>query len=266
MITKNVSRGVPRQRAARVACRHARSLRASARQRCDLRDYPDGAAACLLQAKLVEPTSFVDVRAGGRSGDFTCDGWHLTDHVCYAVYAPFSRKSAAQVRQVLDDFQGALRSWPQMRAWQLVHNDMFGLSAPVAKALVDVEAAACDHGSGVVVRRPWGPSDLWQALRALPPKVRDGVLGPNPWGSAYGSTSLGLDRFADDPVQTAVGRSVAHLIGNFPVGGVADPMAALALAGVLASVVLEDDRLFRSWLELFERRSTSDPFETMLWA
>ncbi|WP_322749370.1 MULTISPECIES: hypothetical protein [unclassified Frankia] len=89
--------------------------------------------------KAVDGDDFAEVRPVGKHGDFKCDGWGMESWTCYAVYGPFTRKTPAQVRlKFARDLHGATRSWPNMRAWRLVHNDVAGLSALVVAALASL--------------------------------------------------------------------------------------------------------------------------------
>lgn len=216
--------------------------------------------------KAVDGDDFVDVRPAGKHGDLKCDGWGSASRTCYAVYAPFTRKSLAEVhRKVADDFHGAMQAWPDIRAWRFVHNDLFGLEAPVAAAVEALRSETRTVTPGVDVLPPWGPKDLWWLLRRAPITARSAILGAPSWqvSSEWSDVLAGL---SNDPVQIAAGRSVAQLLDNFPPGGVCDPLAATALAGGLAAFLLGDQASFEARLRLLEQRSKSDGFEAMLTA
>lgn len=214
--------------------------------------------------RAVDGDDFLQVRPVGRHGDFKCDGWGMRSRTCYAVYGPFTRQNREQVRRkIAGDLHGAVRAWPEMREWRLVHNDLAGLSALVAAALVslreDMDAAA-PH---ITILPPWGPQDLWSLLRQAPAAARAAVLGTHGWRPDP-------DRLADfvgvsdDPVSVSAARSVAQLVDGFAAGGVVDPLAAKAFAGVLAMFLLGDEVTFKIQATMLEQRCQADPFETML--
>lgn len=176
--------------------------------------------------KAVDGESFLDVRPIGKFGDFKCDGWDAMSHTCYAVYGPFTRKTPAQVhRKIAGDLHGAVRAWPEMRNWRLVHNDQAGVSVLVAAALVSLRDDPAPTARNVAVLPPWGPKDLWWLLRQAPPDVRASVLGAQPW-SLNRRQFQGLVGASDDPVSVSAGRSVAQLVHGFAEGGLVDPWPA----------------------------------------
>jgi hypothetical protein len=119
--------------------------------------------------KAVDGDDFVDVRPAGSVGDLKCDGWSTSTRTCYAVYAPFTRKAPTTVRRKLeDDFRGALAAWPEMQAWRLVHNGLYGLAAPVAAALEHLRAEVSEQTAQVEILPPWGPHELSWMLRQAP--------------------------------------------------------------------------------------------------
>lgn len=224
---------------------------------------PDTAYQRLFQEvmKAVDGDDFVDVRPAGSIGDLKCDGWSTSTRTCYAVYAPFTRKSPATVRRkVQDDLRGALAAWPEMRGWRLVHNDLFGLAAPVAATLEHLRAEVGKLPVEVEILPPWGPRELCWLLRQAPRVAQWSIVGP----PACQSGPVPLGDLADDPVQVAAGQSVLQLIDNFPSGGVCDPVAATALANALAASLLGDQPTFEERLSVLTRRCQDEPFEAML--
>lgn len=214
--------------------------------------------------KAVAGETFLDVRPVGKYGDFKCDGWDTGSQTCYAAYGPFTRKTPGQVRsKIAADLRGAVRGWPELRNWRLVHNDRAGISSLAAAALVSLRDDRALIERRVVVLSPWGPKDLWSMLRQAPPGARASVLGSQPW--SLSRCQLGSFAGADDDaVSVAAGRSVAQLIHGFPVGGVVDPLAGTALAGALAMYLLGDDDAFNGEAALLKQRCRDDPAETML--
>lgn len=216
--------------------------------------------------KAVDGESFLDIRPIGKFGDFKCDGWDAVSHTCYAVYGPFTRKTPAQVhRKIAGDLHGAVRAWPGMRNWRLVHNDQAGVSVLVAAALVSLQDNPAPTARNVEVLPPWGPKDLWWLLRQAPPDVRASVLGAQPW-SLNRRQFQGLVGANDNPVSVSAGRSVAQLVHGFAEGGLVDPLAGTAFAGTLTMFLLGDEDIFHGEAALLEQRCREDPFETMLTA
>lgn len=214
--------------------------------------------------KATDGDDFLEVRPIGKHGDFKCDGWEMHSQTCHAVYGPFSRKSPDQVRRkIARDFHGAVRAWPEMRAWRLVHNDIAGLSALVAAALVSLKGEATTSAPHVTILPPWGPKDLWWQLRQAPVEARTSVLGTHGW-------RLNQERLhdfagvSDDPVSASAGRSVAQLLDGFSVGAAVDPLTATVFSGALAMFLLGDEATFKEQSSLLEQRCKHDPFEAML--
>lgn len=214
--------------------------------------------------KAVDGDDFLDVRPIGKRGDFKCDGWGMQSGTCYAVYGPFTRKSPDQVRRKLArDLHGAAQAWPEMRAWRFVHNDVAGLSALVAAALVSLRDEIRTNAPHVTILPPWGPKDLWWLLRQAPADARTSVLGTHGW-------QLNQTRLQDfsgvdgDPVSVSAGRSVAQLLDGFATGGVVDPLSATAFAGALTMFLLGDEATFEKQSTLLEQHCHNDPFESML--
>jgi hypothetical protein len=216
--------------------------------------------------KAVDGDDFLDVRPIGMHGDFKCDGWGMQARTCYAIYGPFKRKTPRQVRdKIAEDLFGAVRSWPEMRSWRLVHNDLAGLNALVAAALVAVSEEARAEAPHVTVLSPWGPRDLWWLLRQAPAEARRSVLGVPGWQLSQDR----VERFVGaeaDPVSVSAVRSVAQLLDGFAAGGVVEPLAACVFAGAVAMFLLGDEATFEKQSSLVEQRCHEDPFGMMLTA
>lgn len=214
--------------------------------------------------KAVDGDDFLDVRPIGKYGDFKCDGWEMSSRTCYAVYGPLSVKRPDEVRRkISDDLLGAVRGWPEMRSWRLVHNDFAGLNVLVAAALVELKEEVLRVAPRLEVLPPWGPRDLWWLLRQAPDEARRSLLGTHGW-------RLNRDRFqhfgvaGDDPVSVAAGRSVAQLMDGFAVGGVIDPVSASTFAGTLAMFLLGDETSFGEQSNRLVQLCRDDPFESMV--
>lgn len=214
--------------------------------------------------KAVYGDDFVDVRPVGKHGDFTCDGWGMRSRTCYAVYAPFTRKTPGQVRaKIARDLHGGMRAWPEIRGWRLVHNDHAGLSALVAAAIVSLKDEMDAGARRVTILPPWGPKDLWELLRDAPDEARVSVLGSHVWRLDRDPTA-GFARVNDDPVSVSAGRSVAQLLDGFAAGGVLEPLAATTFGEALAAFLLGDETTFKEQAAKLEQRCRDDPFEAML--
>ena len=230
------------------------------------RESGEGYQRLFQRTKKVVDQDFLDVRPAGRIGDFKCDGWDLESGTCYAVYAPFTRKSPAQVRAKLKkDFEGAILAWPDMRAWRAVHNDSVGLSPLIAEAVVALKLQAKTSVPHVAILAPMGPEDLWWLLRQAPASARESILGTHGW-------RLNTEVFAQfggadgDPVSASAGRSVLQLIDNFSPGGLVDAVSATAFSRTLAAFFLSDSATFGQQAELVNKRCDDDAFEMMLTA
>lgn len=214
--------------------------------------------------KTVSKDDFLEVRPVGRYGDLKCDGWEVQSKTCYAVYGPFTGKSPSKVRdKLLDDLRGAIRAWPEMRMWRPVHNDLAGLGASVAKALVSLREEASTSAPNVHILPPWGPTDLWWLLRQAPSEARTSVLGTHGWQLRQ-DRLLEFAGVLDDPVSISAGRSVIQLLDGFASEGLVDPLTANAFASALVAFLLSDDTSFEHRSSLLERRCRDDPFEAML--
>lgn len=214
--------------------------------------------------KIVAGDDFLEVRPAGRYGDLKCDGWEMQSGTCYAVYGPFARKSPSEVRgKLLADLHGAIREWPEMRMWRLVHNDLAGLGAPVAKAIVSLREETGTIAPNVQILPPWGPTDLWWLLRQEPVEARASVLGTHGWQLRQ-DRLLEFAGILDDPVSISAGRSVIQLLDGFASEGIVDPLTANAFASTLTAFLLSDDTAFEHRSSLLERRCRDDPFEAML--
>jgi hypothetical protein len=214
--------------------------------------------------KAVDGDDFLEIRPVGKHGDFKCDGWGMQSRTCYAVYGPFTRQSLASVRRKLaNDFHGAVSAWPDMRAWRLVHNDIAGLGAVVAAALVSLHEEASTKASHITILPPWGPNDLSWLLWRAPAEARVSILGTHGW-RVTADRQAEFSGVNDDPVSISAGRSVAQLLDSFAGGGIVDPLPATAFAGTLAAFLLGNGTAFEKWSSLLEQRCRDDPFETML--
>ncbi|MEV7042869.1 hypothetical protein [Amycolatopsis sp. NPDC051061] len=214
--------------------------------------------------KAVDGDDFMDVRPVGKHGDFTCDGWGMQSRTCYAIYGPFKRKSPGQVRHKIEgDLFDAVQSWPEMQSWRLVHNDLAGLNALVAAALVSVREEVRTKAPHLEVLPPWGPRELWWLLRQAPAEARRSILGTHGWRLSQdrGERFVGAGA---DPVSVSAVRSVTQLLDGFAAGGVVEPLAACTFVGAVAMFLLGDEATFRTQSSLLEQRCHGDPFETML--
>jgi hypothetical protein len=214
--------------------------------------------------RAVLKDDFLEVRSAGRYGDLKCDGWEMQSSTCYAVYGPFTRKSPSEVRgKLLTDLRGAIKAWPEMCRWRPVHNDLAGLSAPVAKAMVSLREEASTSAPDLQILPPWGPLDLWWLLRQAPAETRTSVLGTHGWQLRQ-DRLLEFVGILDDPVSISAGRSVVQLLDGFASQGIVDPLAAHSFASTLASFLLSDESGFEQRSILLERCCRDNPFETML--
>jgi hypothetical protein len=217
-----------------------------------------------LVMRAVAGDDFLEVRPVGKHGDFACDGWSMRSRTCYAVYAPFSRKTPGQVRRkVARDLQGAVQAWPEMREWRPVHNDYAGLSALVASAVVSLKEDMDGRPQSVTILPPWGPKDLWGLLREAPAGARASILGSHVWRTDHDQLAT-FARVNNDPVSISARRSVRQLLDGFATGGVVDPLAATAFGATLAAFLLGDEPEFKKQAAKLDQRCRDDPFEAML--
>ncbi|MGW2847499.1 hypothetical protein [Streptomyces sp. NPDC001274] len=218
--------------------------------------------------RRVNRNSFHAARPAGRSGDLKCDGWDSDTKTLYAVYAPFSVKRRSDVRgKIRSDFCGAVEKWPEMRNWRFVHNDLFGISAPVTRELEDLRR---DFSYlGIEVLSDWGPQELWEQFRVLSNGDRLEILGFPGLESAIEVDAWTREAIREhDGVHPSVIRSSTSalflLCDNFQHDSVLDPLSASLLSRALTSWWLGDESLFRESLGLLLEFSNSSPQEAQI--
>ena len=207
-------------------------------------------------------------RAGGKKGDLKCDGWDSQSKTLYAVYAPFSGKGRAAIHgKIRGDFLGAREKWPEMRRWRLAHNDFFGLSAEVTRALEDLRMDLVSDG--VRILEDWGPQELWRIVRNLSETERfDLLAGPDfsiltktdKWNV---ETLRHHDGVSPSAIRAAMA-SLSQLCGNFQPDSVLDPLCASAMASAITSFWLEDQQLFSQYSKFLLERCDSAPLESQI--
>ncbi|MEF9884565.1 hypothetical protein [Streptomyces sp. P9-A4] len=209
-------------------------------------------------------------RPGGSAGDFKCDGWDSRTKTLYAAYAPFSRKSKSAIRaKVRSDFYGALKKWPEMRRWRMVHNDLFGLSAELTRELEILRGES--DGLGVEILSDWDPQELWQIVRRLPGDERFDLLGGPDFsilmnGDAWDPMSLRYHEDLHPAVTRAAVASVSSLCDNFQPDGLVDPLCASVFARAVTTWWLNDEGLFWQYVDILRDRCDATPFEAQLTA
>ncbi|MBO0801669.1 MAG: hypothetical protein J2P25_01135 [Nocardiopsaceae bacterium] len=207
-------------------------------------------------------------RAGGRKGDAKCDGWDSGSKTLYSVYAPFSvKKRTAIHRKIKGDFIGAREKWPEMRCWRLVHNDFFGLSAEITRALEELRSDPCSDG--VRILGDWDPQELWRIVRSLPRAERFDLLGGPDFSALTSSAGWNTEtlRFHDSVHPSTIRAAMAslsQLCGNFQSDSALDPICASAMSSAITTFWLEDQQLFSNYLGFLLDRCGSSPDESQI--
>lgn len=221
--------------------------------------------------RLSNPNHFNVSRAGGNVGDRACDGWDSKNKILYSVYAPPSRKKRDEItRKLLGDLRGARQNYPEMRKWRLVHNDLFGMHANVARALEDLRGMT--EFSSIEILSDWGPQELWSLLSSLDHSVRSEFLGGPQWdrlqredgNDNWGDLKL---RFGGNLPESSLRpalRSLNQLCNNFEPGSAIDPICASAFAGSIVVWWLDDKDLAHEYLNFLAERSDESPMESQI--
>lgn len=101
--------------------------------------------------------TFVSTGLQGNQGDMKCDGLQLDGGVVFQAYGPRHPRTAAVVKKIKEDFEGALQHWQgRMREWRFVHN-LDGKLPPTAVALI-AELGAQHPEVKITV---WTKNHLW---------------------------------------------------------------------------------------------------------
>jgi len=120
--------------------------------------------------------SFIRVKPSGREGDWKCDGFSQETGTVYQCYAPENLTAAKAAAKVREDFDGAKEKWgSNMKRWVFVWSSGRALPPQVVQLLQQLKE---DHAD--VAIDDWNREALWQIVRALPVRDRDGLLGPAP--------------------------------------------------------------------------------------
>ena len=120
--------------------------------------------------EVAHPGDFDRIRPRGSLGDGKCDGRLVSDGTIFQCYAPRSLDLPTLKKKVNDDFDGALKEWPGMKRWVLVHNDLDGVDKATAQQL-DAKRAA----SGLRIEQ-WGTQRLISVLHTLDPDTASTLL------------------------------------------------------------------------------------------
>jgi hypothetical protein len=209
--------------------------------------------------KAHRPDSFQPFRAAGRKGDRSCDGWDSDEKTVFAVYAPFARKTEAQIRNKLTkDVLGVIGKFPYMRRWRFVHNDLRDMDSTVAYIIEGLRSD--ERFKNVEILSGWTASDLWFICENLSDEDRSKIIGDPPWeiiGQAEGELTRvpRFDQGLPESTMSATLKSLAQLCNGFPEGSIIDPVWATMFAGTVLSWYLNDERMFEDYRSLLVRRT-----------
>ena len=139
---------------------------------------------CELAAQVWGP-DFERVRPYGAQGDFKCDGRRISTRSIFQCYAPKTPKAAELNKKIRDDFDGALKHWPDMAEWIFVFGDKDGLPPSTSQLLSELRTT---H-DGIVISL-WTQPALEVLAEEMPPLGWEILFGPVTSQSSFEALAL----------------------------------------------------------------------------
>ena len=117
---------------------------------------------------------FEAVRAYGSQGDLKCDGRRLSTRTVFQCYAPYEMNAARTIRNIDEDFRGAVANWKEIAEWVFVYNDRE--LPPNIERYIDYLRSAYPQVKIVT----WGEPQLYRLLEWLDLPAMEALFGPAP--------------------------------------------------------------------------------------